>query len=109
MGVFPEGRIHDDRKLYPFRPGVFKIAQKANVPVVVCTLTNTHKIFTNFFKFRPTDVTLHLLTVIPAEEVNGVKTVELADRIYHMMAEDLGEDYLPAASEDNLVTEEEKA
>lgn len=99
VAVFPEGRIHPDRKFYPFRPGVFKIAQKANVPVVVCTLTNTHNIIQNFLKFRPTDVTLHLLTVIPAEEVTAVKTVELADRIYKIMAEDLGEDYLPAGEE----------
>ena len=96
VAVFPEGYIHADRKFYPFRPGVFKIAQKANVPVVVCTITNTHNIIKNFLKFKPTDVDLHLLTVIPAEEVTAVKTVELADRIYKIMAEDLGEAYKPA-------------
>jgi len=99
VAVFPEGYIHKDRKFYPFRAGVFKIAQKANVPVVVCTVTNTHKIVKNFLKFKPTDVNLHLLTVIPAEEVTAVKTVELADRIYKIMAEDLGEEYQPAEEE----------
>lgn len=99
VAVFPEGRIHEDRKFYPFRPGVFKIAQKANVPVVVCTLTNTHNVLKNFLRLKPTDVTLHLLTVIPTEEVTAVKTVELADRIYRIMAEDLGKDYLPAQEE----------
>lgn len=101
VAVFPEGRIHPDRKFYPFRPGVFKIAQKANVPVVVCTLTNTHNIIKNFLKLKPTDVDLHLLTVIPAEEVTAVKTVELADRIYKIMAEDLGEEYRPEIQEEN--------
>ena len=100
VAVFPEGYIHKDRKFYPFRAGVFKIAQKANVPVVVCTLTNTHNVVKNFLKLKPTDVDLHLLTVIPAEEVTAVKTVELADRIYRIMAEDLGEAYRPAATEE---------
>ena len=53
----------------------------------------------NFLKLKPTDVDLHLLTVIPAEEVTAVKTVELADRIYKIMAEDLGEEYRPAEQE----------
>ena len=99
VAVFPEGYIHKDRKFYPFRPGVFKIAQKANVPVVVCTLTNTHNVIKNFLRLKPTDVDLHLLTVIPTEEVTAVKTVELADRIYHIMAEDLGDAYKPAPEE----------
>ncbi len=105
VAVFPEGYIHKDRKFYPFRAGVFKIAQKANVPVVVCTITNTHNIIGNFLKLKPTDVDLHLLTVIPAEEVTAVKTVELADRIYHIMAEDLGEAYRPAQPDDEIKEE----
>lgn len=99
VAVFPEGYIHKDRKFYPFRPGVFKIAQKANVPVVVCTMTNTQNIIKNFLKCKPTDVDLHLLTVVPAEEVTAVKTVELANRIHDMMAEDLGEAYRPTVME----------
>lgn len=99
VAVFPEGYIHKDRKFYPFRPGVFKIAQKANVPVVVCTITNTQHVVKNFLQLKPTDVDLHLLAVIPAEEVTAVKTVELADRIYQIMAEDLGEEYKPVAEE----------
>ena len=102
VAVFPEGRKSTDRfLLHHFRPGVFKIAQKANVPIVVCTITNTHKIIKNFLSFKPTDVELHLLTVIPPEEVTAVKTVELADRIYKIMAEDLGEEYRPEIQEEN--------
>ena len=47
IGVFPEGYTSKDGKLHPFRPGVFKIAQKANVPIVVCTIQNTRPIFKN--------------------------------------------------------------
>ena len=47
IGVFPEGYIHKDKKLHHFRPGVFKIAQKAQVPIVVCTLKGTRDAISN--------------------------------------------------------------
>ena len=90
MAIFPEGYIHKLRKLQHFRPGVFKIAQKANVPIVVCTLRNTHYVVKNFLKGRPSDVDLHLLDVIPAAELQGKTTTEIAQRVYEMMAADLG-------------------
>ena len=93
--VFPEGYIHKERKFQHFRSGVFKIAQKAQVPIVVCTITNTHKVLGNFRRLKPTDIDLHLLTVIEPEEYQGVTTVELADRIYTIMAQDLGPEYVP--------------
>ena len=90
IGVFPEGYIHEDRKLHPFRHGVFKIAQKARVPIVVCTLKDTYPVFRNAARLKRSDVELNLLTVIPAEEVVSTTTVELGQRIYDMMAQDLG-------------------
>jgi len=90
VGVFPEGYIFPDRKLHHFRNGVFKIAQKAGVPIVVCTLKNTKYIFRNFARLKPIEVELHLLAVIPAEEVKAQTTAQLGDRIYEMMARDLG-------------------
>ena len=92
VAVFPEGYIHDDHLFYPFRPGVFKIAQRTKVPIVVCTLRNTVPVFDNMAHLRPSDVELHLLTVIPPEEYEGITTVELANRIHDIMAEDIGYD-----------------
>jgi len=91
IGVFPEGGIIKDGKLlHHFRPGVFKIAQKANVPIVVCTLTGTRQIAANLKKLRRTTVRFHLLDVIPPEELKGVTTVAIADRVHAIMAADLG-------------------
>ncbi len=96
IAVFPEGYTSMDEKLHPFRHGVFKIAQKAKVPIVVCTLQNTQKVFRNAARLKPTDVHLHLLGVIPVEELTGVTAVEVGERVYRMMAEDLGpENVLP--------------
>jgi hypothetical protein len=39
---------------------------------------------------RPTDIKLSVLDVIPVEDIMGKTTVEISDRIYHMMAENLG-------------------
>ena len=91
IAVFPEGGITKDGKLlHNFRPGVFKIAQKANVPIVVCTMNGTQNIVSNLKKLRPTHIDFHLLEVIPAEELKGVTTVDIADRVHAIMAADLG-------------------
>lgn len=92
VAVFPEGYIRPNRKLHPFRPGVFKIAQKAKVPIVVCTLRDTHKVLGKVLKLQKAEVHLHLLGVIAAEELEGVTTVDVAQRVHSMMAEDLGPD-----------------
>lgn len=90
IGVFPEGYIHPDRKLHNFRPGVFKIAQKAQVPIVVCTVSNTAHAISNLLKWKPSDIRLSVLAVLPPEELKGQTTVEISDRIFAMMAENLG-------------------
>ena len=97
IGVFPEGYTSMDHKLHVFRPGVFKIAQKAKVPIVVCTITNTFKVMGNLKKLKPTDIELHVLAVIPPEQLEGVTTVDISNRIYAMMAQDLGPEYAAEA------------
>ena len=95
IAVFPEGGIlSEDGKLHHFRPGVFKIAQKADVPIVVCTLKNTLNVIPNLLKWKPSRVELNILGVIPPEEIKGITTVDIADRCYRMMAEDLGPDLI---------------
>ena len=93
VGVFPEGYTSKDGKLHHFRSGTFKIAQKANVPIVVCTINGTANIFKNLKRLKGTDVTLHLVDVIPADELKGIHTTDIADRVYEMMVTDLGEEF----------------
>lgn len=93
IGVFPEGYTSKDGKLHPFRPGVFKIAQKTNVPIVVCTIQNTRQIFKDLKKLRFTDVHLHLVDVIQPEQYKGMTTVALSDLVYEKMIGDLGESF----------------
>lgn len=95
VGVFPEGYTSKSGLLQPFRSGVFKIAQKANVPIVVCTLQNTQYVFDNAKKLKPTDVELHLVGVVPAEELQGVTATAIGDRVHGMMEADLGPELAP--------------
>ena len=93
VAVFPEGYTSKDGKLHHFRSGVFKIAQKANVPIVVCTIQNTRQIFRNVTHLKPTDVELHLVDVIPAENLKGKTTVDIGNQVHEMMIGDLGESF----------------
>ena len=90
VAVFPEGYTSRDGKLQHFRHGVFKIAQKANVPVVVCTVQNTNRVFHNIARLKATDVHLHLLKVLQPEDYAGMTAVQLGETVHGLMAEDLG-------------------
>ena len=91
VAVFPEGGIiTEDGKLHHFKPGVFKIAQKAKVPVVVCTLKNTLPVVPNILHLRSSHVEMRVLEVIPVETVLAKKTVEIAEYCHDLMAADLG-------------------
>lgn len=90
IAVFPEGYTSRTGHLQPLRNGVFKIAQRAKVPIVVCTVQNTEAGFRNFFHGRRTCVKLDLLEVLRPEEFPGT-TKEIGDRVHSIMAGNLGE------------------
>ena len=91
VAVFPEGYCSVSGKLFHFRSGVFKIAQKANVPVVVCTIRGTKEVLPRLKKLRASRVDVHLVDVIPAEQVKALSTMDLAEVVYEKMIADLGE------------------
>ncbi len=93
VAVFPEGYVSLDGKLRHFRSGVLKIAQKANVPIVVCTLKGTKEVLPNLKKLKPSCVDMHLVEVIPADQVCVANTVDLAEQVYDLMIADMGEEY----------------
>lgn len=92
VGVFPEGYIHGDNLMHPFRHGVFKIAQKTGVPIVVCTMRGTQDAFRNAMRLKPTDVELRVVDVIQPEQYAGMRATQIGNMAYEMMAADLGPD-----------------
>ena len=97
--VFPEGYTSRDGKLHHFRPGVFKIATKAQVPIVVCTLQNTQKVFGNAKHLKKTPVPLHVVGVIQPDTFAGRTAVDIAQQAYDRMISDLGEAFRPEETE----------
>lgn len=100
--IFPEGHTSDDGRLQPVKAGSLKIAMKAKVPIVVCTLQNTNKVTTNIKHLKHTDIYVHIVDVITPEQMQGKTAVDLAQQVYGLMLADLGPAYapLPAGTEE---------
>ena len=92
IAVFPEGGIRGGNVLHPFRHGVFKIALRTQVPIVVCTLWGTQNVFHNGLRLKATDVDFHVVGVVQPEEIKGKTAVEVGHLVHGMMAKDLGPD-----------------
>ena len=95
VAAFPEGYTSRDGRLQHFRAGVFKIAMKTGVPIVVCTIAGSQYIFHNLARLRPSRVKLHLVGVISPEEQQGRTAVEISEQCYQLMLQDLGPEYAP--------------
>ena len=88
VAVYPEGTRSKNLELLPFHHGVFKIAQKAHVPIVVMTIRGTESIYKNI-PFHHTDVYLNIISTISADDVKAHRTSELEQMIRELMLEDL--------------------
>lgn len=88
VAVYPEGTRNFEEGLLPFHNAMFKIAQKANVPVAVVTVRNTYDIQKNY-PLHCSHVYVDVVEVLSAEEVKAVKTAELGDKVRDRMLENL--------------------
>ncbi len=80
VGAYPEGTRNRGEGLLPFRNGVFKIAQKANAPVVAVAIRGSEEI-TRRAPWRATDVYLDVCGVMDAETVKQHKTQEIGEAV----------------------------
>ena len=89
FAIYPEGTRSKSGELLPWHAGSLKIAQKANVPIVVATIEGTERIAHNV-PWRRTHVYLRIREVIPAETVKATKTNNLTEGIRSKMLAELG-------------------
>lgn len=63
LAIFPEGTRSHSTEMNHFKPGSFKFAIKAGVPILPITLLNTYKIFeeNNSFESLPIKMVIHPL------------------------------------------------
>lgn len=85
LGIFPEGYCSLDGRLQPFRSGVFKIPQRAKVPVVVCTLRGTKDLLRNLCSPIPRHVYFDILDVLEPESFQGQTAAAIGDRAHAIM------------------------
>ena len=84
IGIYPEGTRSKEEEMLPFMHGAFKIAKKAESPIVVSTIKNTELAAKNF-PWKRTDVYLDFIGVIGADVVKEHNTVELSNMAREMM------------------------
>ena len=85
IAAFPEGATNKtDQPLLPFRSGVFKIAQKAEAPIVVCTLRGTREALRQMFR-RRSDVYLDIVEVLPPGFSRENTTVQIGAHVRETM------------------------
>ena len=84
VGVYPEGTRSKTGVLLPFHNGVFKIAKKAGVSVVVLHVSGTERIAKRT-PFRATDVRIKVLDVITSQRVCGEKTDMIGAYVRRLM------------------------
>lgn len=80
VAIYPEGTRSKECKLLPFHNGVFKIAQKARVPIVVAAIEGTEQIHKNWYA-RATHVRFTVLETIPASFAAENRTAAIGQRV----------------------------
>ena len=90
IGIYPEGTRSKDGKLLEFKPGSFKIAEKAACPVVVCCMQGTEKIAKNW-PWKKTDVYMDILDVIDPAVWKEKDTVQVAAEVQNMIQKKIEE------------------
>ena len=80
FAIYPEGTRSKSGELLPWHAGSLKIAQKANVPIVVGTVEGTERIARNV-PWRRSHVYVRIREVIPAETVKATKRPTRSRRI----------------------------
>ena len=89
IGVYPEGkRNKDGLNLLEFRHGAFKIATKAEAPIVVTVIHESQKVKNNF-PLKSTKVYLHVLKTLYPADYAGKNTSEISDEVFDMMQKDI--------------------
>jgi 1-acyl-sn-glycerol-3-phosphate acyltransferase len=80
MGIFPEGKRTYSHDMIDFKAGSFKLATKANAPIIPVCLSNMHETLRKH-RIKIAHVTLTILPAITHEQYDSLDTQALADMV----------------------------
>lgn len=93
VAIYPEAmRNFQDKVLLEFKHGVFHIARRTGVPIVVMTLKGTED-FKSKLLFKRHPVEVKVLDVIESSEYLPLSNDELSKKLYDMMYDDIKDYY----------------
>lgn len=93
VAIYPEAmRNFQDKVLLEFKHGVFHIARRTGVPIVVMTLKGTED-FKSKLLFKRHPVEVKVLDVIESSEYLPLSNDELSKELYDMMYDDIKDYY----------------
>lgn len=84
MGIFPEAKRTYENVMIDFKPGAFKLPQKAKADISPVCLYNMHDL-SKKWRIIPTKVYLHILPVVPYEETKDMDSVQLSKYVYEII------------------------
>lgn len=78
--IFPEGGYSNDKhnSLWNFKPGCFKAATKAHVPIVPVALVDSYKAY-NSWQITPVKTQVHFLEPLYYEEYKDMNTTQIGE------------------------------
>lgn len=93
--IFPEGGYYRNHNTVgAFKPGSFKSAVKARVPIVPVALVDSYKAFEEW-TLRPVETQVHFLKAIYYEEYKGMTTAQIADMVKDRIVNTIREALVP--------------
>ncbi|MFP4478796.1 MAG: lysophospholipid acyltransferase family protein [Candidatus Izemoplasmatales bacterium] len=89
MGIFPEGKRSYSNQLQDFKPGAFKVAQKAKADISLVTIFDFHEINRKPIRIKKVKVYMSILPLIKYEEIKDLDTIAISNMAHQMIEEEL--------------------
>ncbi len=84
MGIFPEGTRSYRNDLIEFKPGAFKLPQKAKADISPVALFDMHEL-SKKWRIFPTKVYIHILPIVKYEDYKELDTAQLSDKLFDII------------------------
>ncbi|MCR4941090.1 MAG: 1-acyl-sn-glycerol-3-phosphate acyltransferase [Treponemataceae bacterium] len=85
--IFPEGHRSKSPEVKEFHPGSFKLAFRAEVPIIPVTINNTYRMYEETGHSQSTDLTMIFHPAIPTKGLSREEQKEIPGRVQSLIAE----------------------